>query len=317
MPRPRRRHRCEPRGSAAALAWHAERIARNVDFAISQRNNHGISEGVGLFTVGVTLPELESAERWRALGRRVIEAEVHRQVFADGAYVQHSMTYHRVMLHDMAWALRLGDAGIAPLADDVRSHVARAADWLAQFVDPSSGQVPNHGANDGALVLPLSDAEFGDFRPVVQLARAIASGCRTYDPGPWDEPLAWLGIEGGALRSVPPQAAAPLSGTSCSTASRAARWFVARGTTRGRRTQTSSTSTSGFDGDNVACDAGTYLYTAEPPWDNALARTAVHNTVTVDGRDQMTRVGRFLWAHWAQGRVAEFDAGPRARVLRR
>jgi hypothetical protein len=53
-------------------------------------------------------------------------------------------------------------------------------------------------------------------------------------------------------------------------------------------------------GQNIALDAGTYLYNAEPPWDNALARSLVHNTVTVNGLDQMTRAGRFLWLDWAQ-----------------
>ena len=50
-------------------------------------------------------------------------------------------------------------------------------------------------------------------------------------------------------------------------------------------------------------DAGTYLYNGEPPWDNGLARTSVHNTVTIGGIDQMTRGGRFLWLDWAQGTV--------------
>jgi hypothetical protein len=49
---------------------------------------------------------------------------------------------------------------------------------------------------------------------------------------------------------------------------------------------------------NIAQDAGTYLYNAEPPWDNPLVTTRVHNTVTVDGRDQMTRAGRFLVLDW-------------------
>jgi hypothetical protein len=53
-------------------------------------------------------------------------------------------------------------------------------------------------------------------------------------------------------------------------------------------------------GQNIALDAGTYLYNAAPPWDNALARSLVHNTVTVNGLDQMTRAGRFLWLDWAQ-----------------
>jgi asparagine synthase (glutamine-hydrolysing) len=58
-----------------------------------------------------------------------------------------------------------------------------------------------------------------------------------------------------------------------------------------------------WQGVNIACDAGTYLYNGEPPWDNGLAGTGVHNTVAVDGQDQMMRAGRFLWLDWAQGQV--------------
>jgi len=49
---------------------------------------------------------------------------------------------------------------------------------------------------------------------------------------------------------------------------------------------------------NIASDAGTYLYNAKPPWDNPLVASRVHNTVTVDGRNQMTRGGRFMTLDW-------------------
>jgi hypothetical protein len=52
-------------------------------------------------------------------------------------------------------------------------------------------------------------------------------------------------------------------------------------------------------------DAGSYLYNAAPPWDNALARTAAHNTVMVNGLEQMQPAGRFLWLDWAQARVLQ------------
>jgi hypothetical protein len=58
---------------------------------------------------------------------------------------------------------------------------------------------------------------------------------------------------------------------------------------------------------NVAQDAGTYLYNAAPPWENALARTEVHNTVSLNGTDQMTRAGRFLWLDWAQAQAIEWE----------
>ena len=73
---------------------------------------------------------------------------------------------------------------------------------------------------------------------------------------------------------------------------------------------------------NVAQDAGTYLYNAPPPWDNALARSEVHNTLVVNGLEQMTRAGRFLYLERAQARVQQArqqrdaiaDAARRARI---
>jgi hypothetical protein len=56
---------------------------------------------------------------------------------------------------------------------------------------------------------------------------------------------------------------------------------------------------------NFAMDAGTFKYNAPPPWENALTATCVHNTITINGRNQMTRAGKFLWLDWAQAHVEE------------
>jgi asparagine synthase (glutamine-hydrolysing) len=60
-------------------------------------------------------------------------------------------------------------------------------------------------------------------------------------------------------------------------------------------------------GQNIALDAGTFSYNAAPPWDDPLSCTAYHNTVVVDGRDQMERVRRFLWLPWATGSVKSWQ----------
>jgi hypothetical protein len=62
-----------------------------------------------------------------------------------------------------------------------------------------------------------------------------------------------------------------------------------------------------WQGINIACDAGTYLYSGEGIWRNGLAQTAVHNTVTVDRQDQMKRLSRFTWTGWARGKVLKSD----------
>mgnify|MGYP001374167496 CR=1 FL=1 len=60
-------------------------------------------------------------------------------------------------------------------------------------------------------------------------------------------------------------------------------------------------------GQNIAVDAGTYLYSGGGHWRNGLALTSVHNTVTVDGRDQMTLLSRFTWTNWSKGKVLKHE----------
>ncbi len=66
-------------------------------------------------------------------------------------------------------------------------------------------------------------------------------------------------------------------------------------------------------GVNLSLDPGTFLYNAPQPWENTLAGSDVHNTLTIVGMDQMQRVSRFLFLDWAQARVTsmQFDENNR------
>ena len=59
----------------------------------------------------------------------------------------------------------------------------------------------------------------------------------------------------------------------------------------------------------VTVDTGTYSYHAPEPWRNPLSAAAYHNTVTVDGRDPLTRLGRFTWGDWPAARVLRREPG--------
>ena len=50
---------------AQMLAVSGQRISSNLRYALSQRNNHGISEAAGLWTLGTLFPELRQAAGWR------------------------------------------------------------------------------------------------------------------------------------------------------------------------------------------------------------------------------------------------------------
>jgi hypothetical protein len=67
---------------------------------------------------------------------------------------------------------------------------------------------------------------------------------------------------------------------------------------------------------NIAQDAGTYLYNGESPWDNQLTSTLIHNTVTVNNAEQMTRAGRFLYLDWVDA-TRRSRSGAETRDLNR
>ena len=138
------------------IAAQADRVARDHVYARLQRNNHAISEGVGLWTVGLLFPELRSAAEWRDQGRRILIEEAMRQIAGDGSYIQNSLNYHRLMLQDYIWAARLAEACDDALPGALLDRVERAVEFLYQTQDQESGRVPCYGNNDGALILPIN-----------------------------------------------------------------------------------------------------------------------------------------------------------------
>jgi len=290
------------------LAVSAERIERHLGYALSQRNNHGICEAVGLWTVGLVVPQLDRAAHWRALGRRHLESLAEELIYEDGSFTQHSVNYHRVMLDGYAWALRLGEVCEEPLADATRERIQEAVKWLFELVDLSSGRAPNYGSNDGSWLLPLSNGEYDDYRAVIQAGSWLTGGQRWLAPGPWDEHLFWLaGAEAIEGEPDPPERkdwSAPVGGYYLVRSDQGLA-FTRFARLRDRPAQADFLHVDlWWRGVNLALDPGTFSYHQAAPWDNALGRTSVHNTVTVAGQDQMEQVSRFLWLPWMSGWVA-------------
>ena len=270
---------------AESIAAHASRIPPTLVYARAQNNNHLVTEAAGLYTAGLALGH----PGWRALGWRWLNWAFRHQISGYGEYIQHSSNYHRVMLHAALWVHAIRDADWPPLT---LQSLGRATHWLFSMLDPASGRTPNLGANDGALILPLAVTPFNDFRPTVQAAaRAFL---RFQMPGGvWDEMSLWLGLDAHEKAYDPSLYLADHPRGRDSWAYLRASTFPSR---LGHMDQLHLD--LWWRGLDVAQDAGTYLYNADHPWDNPLVTGRVHNTVTVDGRDQMTRAGRFMTLDW-------------------
>lgn len=291
-------------GLAQAVAAHAARIPDTLVYARAQANNHLLSEAAGLYTAAAALPDHPEATEWRRLGRYWFQQGLLEQITAEGVYSQHSCNYTRLVLKLALWM----DCLFARQADgwdpEVQEKLAAATRWLLAHSDPASGQAPNLGPNDGANILPLAEAEFWDYRPVLQASGKAFMGVAPFPPGPWDELGLWLVPE--EKSSAPTLEVLP---GSADVIRRRDSWAYLRAAQfTGRPGHADQLHVDlWWRGYNLARDPGTYRYTSPPPWDNALAGTGVHNTVVLNGQDQMQRSGRFLWLGRAQ---AYLETGP-------
>ena len=303
------------------VAAQAERIYKNIDYAISTKSNHTISEAFGLWLVGLLFPELKDSEKYFSLGRKLLEQEAATQIFSDGSYSMYSINYHRFILHIYLYAIRLADINHVPFSSQLKSSVANSVDYLSHLIDPETGQMPVYGSNDGALVLPFNNCDFTDYRPLLQLGWYMTKKEFLFEPGEWDEDFFWIYSESFTARNAKPtkenlnlRALGESRGES----------FPDGGVYLLRNTNSKAlirctdfhARPSHADqlhvdlwihGYNIACDAGTYLYTGKGIWRNGLAHTSAHNTVTVDGKDQMTMISRFTWTNWSKGKVLKHD----------
>ncbi len=277
---------------ANLAAAHAGRIPGTLIYARSQNNNHLLTEAAALFTAGHCLPNHPMAESWKKNGTKWLAWCFENQIDDQGEYVQHSANYHRLMLQTALWVFSVAGKDGFPGGVSSLQSLAKAARWLLNRLDPVTGQVPNLGANDGALIMPFSSSEFTDHRPA---ARAAARAFLDEDLAGSDgeEMSLWYGQEScKRFCKQNDQGAGIIRGGQSWATLRAVHYH----------SRPSHADHLHLDlwcrGENIALDAGTFSYNGQPPWDNPLTSTLVHNTITINGQEQMTRTGRFLYTDW-------------------
>lgn len=279
-------------------------------------NNHLLSEAMGLYLVGRMLPDYEKSQAWAALGRDLLECEANKQFYADGSYIQQSHNYHRFAIQIYLWALSFAKAYCDPVPSAWIGAIERSLDFLIAHQNPGDGRLPNYGANDGSAPLPLSTCDFSDFRPTLQAASIMSRQERIYDRGPWDEMAVWF--NGPSALDLPLRKP---SRTSISF--QHSGYYVLRGREEENfaafRCGSILDRFSQFDmlgldvwwrGHNVLADAGTYLYNGPENWHRHFACTESHNTVQVDGLDQMLSYRRFKYLYWTKAKLLRFEDTP-------
>ncbi|MDP2440549.1 heparinase II/III family protein [Rhodoferax sp.] len=285
------------------IRLHLQRIAPTVQYAMAQDNNHGTSEAAALFIGGSWLAALGVAEaaRWQQAGRYWLENRAARLIGPDGSFSQYSLNYHRVMLDTFCmvevWRRHMA---LPTFSERWCERALAATQWQHHMVNPINGEGPNLGANDGARLLQLTDSAYRDYRPSVQLAMALFADQRAYaQDGTWNHPLHWLGVSAPQAVAPPPGSRVGDDGGFAVLRRGAALAMLRYPRFRFRPSQADALHLDlWLGGENLLRDAGSYSYNTETRWLNYFGGTASHNTVQFDDRDQMPRLGRFLFGDW-------------------
>lgn len=290
------------------IELHLQRISPTISYAMAQDNNHGTSEAAALFIGGSWLEKLGKPKgtRWASLGRKWLENRAKRLISVDGSFSQYSLNYHRVMLDTLSmvevWRQKLSLSEFSTLWYE-RAQAATL--WQHSMTSRWNGDGPNLGANDGARLLQLSDSDYRDFRPSVQLASVLFAGASAYlDEGVWDQPLSWLGL--ATPRDLLPEPKSQVfdQGGFALLCEGDAKAVLRYPRFRFRPSQADALHLDlWLQGRNLLRDAGTYSYNTKERWLNYFSGTESHNTIQFDNRDQMPRLSRFLFGDWLQTSV--------------
>ncbi|TQE90937.1 heparinase II/III domain-containing protein [Ureibacillus terrenus] len=268
------------------------------------KNNHTLSEITGLIIGAWACGDTNKLKR----AYKLMDKEIEKQFISDGGYKQFSFNYQRFALQIIEFVLKINNKTGMDLSEHTKKLIKNSALLMYQMQD-DSGDVPNYGSNDGALIFPVTTCGYRDFRPVLNTIFSFIDGKRIYEPGEYDEELLWFGNKG--IEEIP-----------CLEIERRSSSFHESGFYSFRHKngflmtvlQDFKSRPAQMDqlhidlwhkGINVFCDSGTYSYATEIG--KQLSLTSAHNTVVIPDKEQMSKHGPFLIYNWSLREKVKYE----------
>src|SRR5262245_44695960 len=308
-----------------SLSAHGRPIERFLSYYFSP-NTHLTGEALGLFYLGLALPEMKRAEGWRNLGLQILLDQATKQVRADGVYFEQSSYYHRYTTDIYTHLFALARAGDGMIHCEIEAMLRRTLEALLDhlmWITRPDGTSPLIGDDDGGRLIKFAPRAANDFRDTLAVGSAVLKrGDWKYVAGDAPAEMLWLiGPEGvdcyDRLRAEAP--------CEISRGFRSSGYFVMRdgwrrdssfvlidcgphGAERGCGHAHSDALSIEFASGGVTwlVDPGTFVYVADPKTRDEFRSTAAHNTVTVDDQPQSVASTPFSWRTAAKCRLHEF-----------
>jgi hypothetical protein len=306
------------------LLKHLSAQGRHVESYLSRYfspNTHLTGEALGLFYLGMALPEFSRAERWRETGLRILLEQMSAHIRVDGVYFEQSTYYQRYTTDFYIHLLTLARRAGIQLPPEVEERLALSLDYLMWITKPD-GASPLIGDDDGGRLINLGERDANDFRDT------LATGAALFGRGDWKHVASYASVE--TLWLLGPEGLARFDELTSNPPVEQARGFVAGGHYIMRDGWTDRSSYLLIDcgphgahncghvhadalafefaseGSTWLVDPGTFTYTGDKRLRDYFRSTEAHNTVTVDDQPQSVGAGPFSWNHIARSTPREF-----------
>lgn len=278
------------------LLAHGRFIRANLEYSHRTPSNHYLADLIGLFSIGMTMPDLTASSAWVGFSAPRLLKELFRQVYADGVSYEGSTAYHRLVTEIYALFFSLSTAGGMELPGRGWGRFEAMIDFVRATLKPD-GSAPMIGDADDGRVLRFTERQPADHTYLIGLAAGLLEKESFKLSNRIDEEaLWWFGKPGlEAFDSLPVSEDAPIS-----EAFNDAQIYVQRADdlyavidcgdhgARGRGSHAHSDALS-FElyahGTTFLRDPGSFVYTASARWRNHFRSTAYHNTVRVDNEE--------------------------------
>lgn len=279
--------------------WQIHHVYKNIHFSrISVRNNHAITETLMLYLSDKLFPFLPNMKKWSKEGKAWFEQEIEYQIYPDGTFLQFSMNYHRVVIQLLTWAIQLSKLHNDTLKKVVYERAEKSLHFLDACSDTVTGKLPNYGSNDGALFFKLTNNDYRSYRSQLDDLRSVLRGYTNYN----SKSSFWYGIQ---PENKSPKQILELNEFKDSgyyiLQEGNTKTFIRCGSYKDRPCQSDNLHLDIWvDGENILRDNGSYKYNTEKKFVDYFNGAEGHNTVSVNGENQMQKGDRFIWYYWVK-----------------
>lgn len=310
------------------LISHGKFILANLEFTHRLASNHFLSDLIGLFAIGMTIPEIKPSRNWVSFSAERLLIEMDRQVLADGVDYEGAVAYHRFVLEIFTLFFSINrDAGVE-IPKPSWERLEAMFDYVRHYLKPD-GAAPRVGDSDDGRLLQFRSRSADDHSYLMPIAAVLMNNNKFKLSQVIDEETVWW--FGAAGREVFDS----LAVNEQPAASRAfpdAQIFIQRrehfysvidcgdhgALGRGSHAHSDALSIEVFaHGRTLLRDPGTFVYTGSQRWRNRFRSTAYHNTVRVDGEEisQITPGALFILGSNVRPRVSLWESDDERDVL--